>query len=365
MPRARYDGRVDVAVVGAGVTGCSCALTLAEAGRRVRVHEAREVATGASGRNGGFALRGLAASYDAARAELGPERASALWRLTERTIDRMEAIAGDAFRRTGSLRLAADEAESELLGNEFDALREDGLDAEWLAELEPPLAGQFRCALLHPRDGAIRPARWVRRLAVRAAAAGAEIREHDRVANIEELDADVVVIATDGYTHGLVPELDDAVRPTRGQVIATEALEERLFPRPHYTYDGYRYWHQTDDGRFVLGGFRDIALDDEWTREEATTPVIQSALESFARELIGRSPPITHSWSGIFGTTDDSLPLVGRVPGHEHVWASVGYSGHGNVLGLACGELVAQAILGSPAAELEPFDPARLVRAPR
>jgi gamma-glutamylputrescine oxidase len=55
------DKRVDVAVIGGGVTGCSCALTLAERGLRVRLFEASEIAGGASGRNGGFALRGGAA----------------------------------------------------------------------------------------------------------------------------------------------------------------------------------------------------------------------------------------------------------------------------------------------------------------
>ena len=64
-----------MAIVGAGVTGCSCALTLAEAGLRVRVHEAREVAGGASGRNGGFALRGGAAPYDVTAEAIGRERA--------------------------------------------------------------------------------------------------------------------------------------------------------------------------------------------------------------------------------------------------------------------------------------------------
>src|SRR5205823_5374399 len=49
---------VDVEIVGAGITGCSCALTLAEAGRHVRVRDRRGVAEGASGRNGGFAGRG-------------------------------------------------------------------------------------------------------------------------------------------------------------------------------------------------------------------------------------------------------------------------------------------------------------------
>jgi gamma-glutamylputrescine oxidase len=336
-------------------------LTLAEAGLRVRVHEARVVAGGASGRNGGFALRGLAAAYDVARANLGAERAASLWRLTELTLDRMEALAGDAFRRTGSLRLAADDREQEFLRREYDAVREDGFAAEWLTELDPPLAGHFACALVHPRDGAIHPARWVRRLAARAAAAGCEIREHEPVTSVDELDAEHVVIATDGYTEALVESLDSAVRPTRGQVIATEPLPQTIYPRPHYTYDGFRYWHQSGEGRLVLGGFRDLALDTESTREEATTPTIQSALDSFARELVGDDVRVTHRWSGIFGTVADQLPLVGRLPGQERLWVSVGYSGHGNVLGLACGELVAQAILGRPAPELELFDPARLL----
>src|SRR6476659_8748388 len=78
----RHPGAVDVVVVGGGVTGCSCALTLAERGLRVRLLEAREIAGGASGRNGGFALRGGAMPYDEARRTLGVERARRLWRLS-------------------------------------------------------------------------------------------------------------------------------------------------------------------------------------------------------------------------------------------------------------------------------------------
>jgi glycine/D-amino acid oxidase-like deaminating enzyme len=111
----------------------------------------------------------------------------------------------------------------------------------------------------------------------------------------------------------------------------------------------------------VAGGFRDKAAGQEYTAEEATTPLIQGYLEQFVTELLGEEPRIDHRWAGIFGTTADRLPLVGRVPGSDRVWVSAGYSGHGNVLGLACGELVAGAILGAPAPELELFDPARLL----
>lgn len=355
------DGAVDVAVVGGGVTGLSCALTLAEGGRRVRLHDARAVASGASGRNGGFALRGGAMLYHRAKVELGAERAAALWRLTERTLDRMERLAGDALRRVGSLRLAADEKERDDLRAEFEALSGDGFAVEWVDEPAGRLADLYLGGLFHPRDGALQPGRWIRRLAAQVAAAGVEIREHERVEALSDLDAGAVVVATDGYPSGLLGPVDDAVMPTRGQVVATEPLEERLYELPHYARYGFDYWQQLPDGRLVIGGRRDVDLAGETTAVEGTTAEVQAALEALIRELVGRVPAITHRWSGIFGTTADELPLVGAVPGHEGVWVARGYSGHGNVLGLACGDLVAKAILGRPEPELELFDPARLL----
>jgi gamma-glutamylputrescine oxidase len=360
-PASRPAGPVDVAIVGGGVTGCACALALAEAGRRVRVYEAREIAGGASGRNGGFALRGGAPAYDAARRDLGAERAKGLWRLTEGYLGRLEALAGDAFRRTGSLRLAADPGERSELEAEYEALREDGFEVEWRDDLAEPLRGWFDGAIFHPPDGSLQPARWVRRLAARAIEAGAELLEHQRVESLDEIEADQVVLATDGYTQGLLPELDAIVKPTRGQVLVTEPLERRLFPCPHYAGHGYDYWQQTPEGRLVAGGFRDKALDHEHTAEEEVTPLIQGHLERFVTELLGEAPEITHRWAGIFGVTEDRLPLVGAVLGHDNLWVSCGYSGHGNVLGLACGELVAGLILGRPAPELELFAPVRLL----
>jgi len=357
------NGRVDVAVVGAGVTGLSCALELAESGRTVRVHEARTVASGASGRNGGFALRGGAMPYQSARAELGPERARSLWALTERTLDRMEDLAGDALRRVGSLRLAADENERDELLGEYEALEADGFAPEWVDEPAGALEGRYQAALLHPRDGALQPARWIRRLAGHAAGAGAELREHERVESLDDLDADVVVVASDGYPSGLLPAIDEIIQPTRGQVIVTEPLPELLYDRPHYARHGFDYWQQLPDRRLVLGGRRDVDLEAEATAEEGITPPIQSALERFATELAGAEPTITHRWSGIFGSSPDQRPLVGPVPERDGVWVSRGYSGHGNVLGLACGRLVARAILGHGEPELALFNPARFAGA--
>jgi len=134
-----------------------------------------------------------------------------------------------------------------------------------------------------------------------------------------------------------------------------------LYPRLHYARHSFDYWQQTPEGRLVLGGRRDRNLEAELTNEETVTDAIQDELTEFATELVGARARIEHYWAGIFGSTADQLPLVGRVPGHEGLWVSAGYSGRGNVMGFGCGELVAQAILGSPAPELEYFDPARLI----
>ena len=319
------------------------ALTLAQAGLKVRLHEAREIAGGASGRNGGFALRGGAAPYDVTIETIGREQAARYWRLTEEALDKLAALAGDACRRTGSLRLADDDEERDALAVEYEALRADGFAADWVEE---PLDGRFRAAIFHPADAALQPARWVRRLAALAADAGAEIREHDRVQSLEELDAEQVLVATDGYLSGLLGQLEGLIVPTRGQMIATEPIGERLFDCPHYGRHGFDYWQQTPDGRMLAGGFRDSALQDEFTSEEVTTAGIQDALETFVASLVGRPLRVDYRWAGLFGLVMDFLPVVGRVPGEERVWVAGGYSGHGNVLGLLCGDLAAQAMLG-------------------
>ncbi len=357
---SRSQDEVDVAVIGAGITGVSCALALTRGGLRVRVHDARGIAEGASGRNGGFALRGGAARSDVAREPYGADAAKLLWQRTEAALDRLEAVAGDAFRRTGSLRLAADDEERDEILLEYEALHDDGFAAEWRDELSQ-LRPEFRGAIFHPHDGSLQPGRFVRGLAAQAAAEGVAFRERHRIASLDELDAEQIVIATDGSGRGLLPELDDAIWPARGQVITTEPLSERLFDCPHYARHGFDYWQQLADGRIVLGGFRDFSILTEMTDDETTTAPIQEALDAFLVELLGYMPNVTHRWAGIFGLTQDLLPLVGRVPGHEGTWIAAGYSGHGNVLGFMCGQLVASALLGDGDDLLELFSPARLL----
>jgi glycine/D-amino acid oxidase-like deaminating enzyme len=295
------------------------------------------------------------------RDAIGREDASRLWRRTEEALERLSALADGTFRHEGSLRIAVDVEERDELRREYEALREDGFEAEWHDDLDGPLAGRFAGALFHPPDGALQPARWVRRLAGLAAEAGVEIVERQRLGSVDEAGAPVVVVCTDGYPSGLLGQLEGLIVPTRGQVIATEPLEERWFEVPHYGRHGFDYWHQAPDGRIVAGGFRDASMDAEFTDREELTPVVQAALEAFVASIAGRPLRVDYRWAGIFGLVLDFLPVVGRVPGDERLWVAGGYSGHGNVLGLLCGDLVARAIVGNRDPLLDRFEPARLL----
>jgi glycine/D-amino acid oxidase-like deaminating enzyme len=361
LDRRRFDGAPDVEIVGAGITGCSAALTLTEAGLRVRVVDAKRVAEGASGRNGGFAGRGGAMPYHRARDWLGVDEAQAYWASTEAALQRLGDLTGDALRPVGTMRLAADEDECEELRLEYEALRTDGFAAEWRRPLDGPVQGHFAAAIFHPPDAAVQPARMTRRVAEHAAARGAEFVENHRVESLAELEAENILVATDGYPSGLLGQFETLIVPTRGQMIATEPIPERLFPCPHSGRHGFDYWQQLEDGRIAAGGFRDVDMTAEFTDEEVTTAAIQDALEEFLTDIVGRRLEVTHRWAGIFGLVLDFLPVVGRLPGHEGVWISAGYSGHGNVLGFMCGDLVARAMLGDERPQLSLFDPERLL----
>jgi glycine/D-amino acid oxidase-like deaminating enzyme len=287
----------------------------------------------------------------------------------------MATLAGPEFRRVGSLYTAASEEEVEAGQLEHDALRKDGFTAEWVDrnDLPPLLRPRFLAGLFHAADGAIHPGRWARRLAALAAEEGAALSEQTRATALSGTEvgtergtvtAEQVVVATDGYTYGLVPELDQVISPARAQMLATEPLRGRYFDSVIAIREGWDYWQQTADGRLLIGGRRDTELEREFTREDEPTSSIQGRIEEFARALVPEELTVTHRWAGLLGFTPDRLPLVGALPGRPGVWASLGYSGHGNVLALACGEGVARALLGRADPRLEPLSPGRILAAP-
>jgi glycine/D-amino acid oxidase-like deaminating enzyme len=367
FPRLRGSAAADVVVVGAGVTGCACALALAQHGADVVVLEAGETAAGASGRNGGFASAGTGLAPGAAAEAIGMRSAVALHRATEAALDDMLAIAAaqgepDAVRRTGSLWAAADD-EAAAMDAAAAALASAGVECRRAPELVPaPMRARYPHALLSPGDCVLQPARWTRALARTAAAAGARIHEGSPVTGIEPVrgglravapgggvTAAAVVVACDGLIPRLVPELRGIVYPVRGQMLATEPLPDPVAHLPVHCDHGFVYLRPTFDGRLAIGGCRTADLDAEYTSDERTTGPVQRAIERFVSERLGLAGArITHRWAGIMGFSADLLPVVGPVPGRDGLHVAGGYSGVGNVQGFVCGRIVADLIAGRP-----------------
>ncbi|HEX5580292.1 MAG TPA: FAD-binding oxidoreductase [Gemmatimonadaceae bacterium] len=347
----------DVAVVGLGGSGLACVRALLADGARVVGLDAGIVAGGAAGRNGGFLLAGLAAFHHDAAATLGRERATRLYRLTLEEMDRMTAETPHAIRRVGSLRVAASPEEQDDCARQLEVMRADGLPVE-------PYEGPEGRGLLFPADGVFDPVARCLALAAAARAEGALLHEFSPVVDIRPRDADgcltvvteagrvrcrAVVVAVDGRLGRILPELADPglanqVRTVRLQMLATAPTTEVSIERAVYSRWGYDYWQQLPTGEVVLGGCRDLAMEEEWTEDATPSPVVQDALDRLLRERIGVGAPVVHRWAASVGYTTRGLPVAAEVrPG---VWAIGGYSGTGNVVGALLGRAAAREARG-------------------
>ncbi len=356
-PPLEGDATADVAIVGGGIAGIASAYFLATAGARVVVLERRGVAEGASGRNAGFLLAGVAENFVAASRRYGDENAWRIWRLTKRTKALVRSLVAEhaidcELRWNGSDQIAGDDAEWREV--EESALR---LSARGVAVALDPL----RRAATYADDGDLHPAKWVRGLAAAAAAAGARMHEDTPVGEVAPgeartaqgvVAAGAVLLCTNAYTAHLAPT---RIRPVRGQMLAT-APTGHVFDRPAYARLGYEYWRQTADGRVVVGGWRDTAVDAETGEEESTTPAIQSHLDAFLRSH-AIDAPVTHRWAGTMGFSHDALPYVGQVGARLFVCG--GFTGHGMAFGPASAEMVAALIRDGRHEDSDLFDPSR------
>jgi glycine/D-amino acid oxidase-like deaminating enzyme len=367
---------VDVCVVGGGVGGVSCALRLAEHGLRTMLLEARTVAGGASGRNGGFLLPGAAPFHVDARERYG--RAAAR-RLYARTLEAQADVyalaaelgAADAVRRVGCLRLAASAEEEIHVLRHAGALREDGFPAEVVEPdaLPPRLRIIGRAGCLTPDDGALHPARWVRALAGAAERAGVRICEGSPVQGPVPapgegelrtpggtVRARDVVVAADGPLPALVPGYADRLRARRLHMIATAPLRERVADGLVYSRWGREYFQQRPDGRLLAGGFSDLDGDASYTSREDGSPAIWARLERYVTADLGLAgADVTHRWVGVVAYGGDGRPHAGPVPGRPGLHVLGGYSGHGNLLGHVAGQAVADRIATGESADLALF----------
>jgi len=342
--------RADVCVVGLGGSGLSAIHALLKHKLVVIGIDAGSIAGGAAGANGGFLLSGSASFYHRMAAAVGVERARRIHELTVGEIASMERSMPDIVRRTGSLRIAHDGAELDDCELQFAVMRDSGLRVE-------RYSGPEGSGLLFPDDGTFNPLARCRRLAQDALQLGARLYESSPALTIEtgtvtcelgKIFSRHIIVAIDGKLEVVFPTLKGRIRTARLQMLGTAPTVEVNVQRPVYARYGYEYWQQLPDGRVVLGGFRDRALEQEWTHSAEPSDAIQSLLTQFLRDRIGVQAAITHRWAASVGYTPTGLPIVDEV--QKDVWAAGGYCGTGNVIGALCGKALADEIAGKDVA---------------
>ena len=372
----------DVCIVGAGFTGISTALTLAERGYKVAVVEANRVGWGASGRNGGQLIGGLSGEPRLVQHH-GREIADLIWGLGWRGHDivheRVARYDIPCDLKDGYLDVAIKPRHMTDLREYYEELQRRDfpyehrlLDAEELQSLIGTDA--YIGGLLNMRNGHLHPLNLCIGLAQAAVGLGASIYEQSPVIDIRhgarpqvvtadgEIEADAVVLAGNAY-HALERRrLSGLTFPAGSFIIATEPLPPDLLqeinPRdlsvcdPNNVLD---YFRLSADGRMLFGGRCNYSGREPRSIQNAIQPRMAKIYPQLANVRID------YEWGGKIGIVINRVPLLGRIGGN--VYFAQGYSGHGVNFTHVAGEIVADAI-GGTLEKLDIFERIRHVRIP-
>jgi gamma-glutamylputrescine oxidase len=358
--------QADVCVIGAGFTGLSAALSLAENGLDVVLLEAERVGFGASGRCGGMIGSGQRKDVLEIEQQFGVERSQQLWRFAE--------LAKQEIRdRVAKHDIPCDLQNGQLIGVHkrgylgWAQELADALTERYAYPFCRPLSAEetheyvatdnFLEGLYDPEALTLHPLNFALGLANAASAAGVRVFEHSRVTGYSRTDPAVVrtaqgsvrashvVLACNGYLGDLEPRSAGKIMPINNFMIATEPLGEE---RARELITGRFGIHDT---RFVVNYFR-LSADHRllYGGGENYRSGFPRDIARFVRPYMLRMFPqlrdvkIDYAWGGTLAVTVNRLPHLGRL--EPNVWFGQGYSGHGISTAVFAGKIIADAIAG-------------------
>ena len=361
----------DVCVVGGGFAGLSSAIELADRGYKVVVLEAKHIGFGASGRNGGQIIAGLACEQDVIESVLGFDAAKQVWGMTLEALDlvreRVKRFDLKCDLTDGFLGVSVNEKKGRELRQWFDSMATKygyDTDANWIepAHIRDWIGSQrYFNGYYDKRSGHLHPLNYCLGLARGAASLGVQIYQHSAVTQMQRGDsitlttdkgsvkAKFVVLAGNMYlsevSPKLAPSLAKRIMPVGTYIIATEPIETnsaaKLIPKNTAVCDtnfALDYFRLSRDKRMIYGGRVSYS---------AMTP--PNLTQSMQARMVETFPQLTntkveYTWGGFVDISMNRAPDFGRVA--PNIYYLQGFSGHGVALTGLAGKLVAEAISG-------------------
>ncbi|MDH4390805.1 MAG: FAD-binding oxidoreductase [Aquabacterium sp.] len=418
-PALQGDADCDVAIVGGGLAGLSAAIELADRGFSVRLLEAREVGFGASGRNGGQAIHGLACDQAEIEDQLGLDEARRVFGMSIEALDlirqRCNRFGIDCDWRDGYLGVATSAGKArDLLAGADHLEHAYGYPMQRITQADLPRwidSPRYRTAVHDPRSGHLHPLKYTLGLAGAAAGLGVVIHEGTAVTGLTpgarpvlhtatgRITASQVLLAGNVYLQGIAPALESRIMPVGTYIVASapvdEALARRLIPSGaavcdnNVVLDYFRFSAsaeppqadasdlggqppQADGGRSAHASHRMVYGG----RVSYSTATPMNLADSMRQRMVGTFPqlagtPVLHAWGGFVDISMNRAPDFGRLPGCPQVYYLQGFSGHGLALTGLAGRVVAEAMAGDAGRfdtfsriRHRPFPGGRLLRMP-
>ena len=392
-PPLRGETTADLAIIGAGFTGMSTAYHVGRRfpDRRVVLLEAKVLANGASGRNGGLMLNWINGVPS-----VEPGLTSRVYACTRDGIDGIEAIIKEhalpvRYGREGCLEVYTDAARAEEAHRKTEKLRSWGIPVKYLQG--QALTSRLRArgavgAVLDPTAGRINGVDLVRGMAG-VLGGNVEIYENTPVTRIEEggtctlstpegvVRAKAIVLATNGYTARL-GYFRGGIFPLHSHVLATEPLSPAQREAAGWganagfsdDMDRIAYGGITEDGALVFGGGSNASYGYRYGGQVAWAGSAESGFAAVRRRLLelfpGAEPlAVAHRWTGTLGITLSRNCTMGVRGEHRNVYYALGYSGHGVTLANLAGRVLCDVYSGDDARWRElPFYDHRLAWIP-
>ena len=349
----------EVCVIGGGLAGLTTALELARRGVPVVLLEARRMAWGASGRNGGFVSNGFALGMDEIAARVGIDGARALFQLSRfgteyvrrEIMETDPSIAmGEGWQSCIRYSNAAEKRQSVTAMQQVYGQEMQFLDvAETRARVN---SARYFQSSYDPTAFHMHPLRYALMIAAKAQAAGARLLEQSPVLSVRregaanvvrtalgEVRARDVVYCVSSLDRAIHPQTGRAILPVATYVAVTEPLKQDLIRTRSAISDSRRagnYYRLVDEGRLLWGGAITTRVSEPSRLGERMKADMLSVFPGLG------NPRIDYAWAGLMGYARHFMPIIGT-DGQGQWWATA-FGGHGMNTTAMGGILMARAI---------------------